>query len=243
MRKIVLSITAISCFVFLGTSQITITATGSSADISGGVHVINVDANHPDIVNTGEIVLDLAVHNNTGTSKSWRITRVHANVPTAWSDLICLTSCFPPSSMVEYCTPASQPLVVADGAEGEILLHFSPEQTAAGSATYRYYLGDCTTFDDSVDVQINFTLGTKAMKSASNFTIVPNPASDFVQITTNSSEAASLKIVDILGNIVFTEVIVATKKIDVSHYKNGVYFVSIENPNSKIVSRKLVIKN
>jgi hypothetical protein len=82
-----------------------------------------------------------------------------------------------------------------------------------------------------------------SVKNAISFTAVPNPASDYVLISTNGIDNATIKIIDILGNSVYSENISTTKKIDVSDYKNGIYFISIESSDSKIVNRRLIVKH
>ena len=51
-------------------------------------------------------------------------------------------------------------------------------------------------------------------------------------------------IVDALGNVVYNEQIAnGTKSIDVSNFKNGVYFVIIDPSDAKPVNRKLIIRH
>ena len=243
MKRILLSLTTVSMFAFIGTSQITMNIVGQSTDLSGTTLTINADPSNSDLMTTGDFPIDIEVHNNTGSSKSWRVTRKRIDVPSTWTDMVCLATCFPNSSLATYCTPASQPLVVANGATGSMLLHITPDQSAAGTAHYRYYLGDCTNFDDSMDVQVNFVLGLKTVKPAVSFSVAPNPANDFVTISTNGVESANVKVVDVLGNMIYTETMISSKKIDVSDFKNGIYFIIIETEGAKISNRKLVVRH
>ena len=244
MKKILLTTTIFALCTFLGNTQITINVQGQSADISGTVHDINIDPSSGTIPTTGEYLLDLEIHNNTGLDKSWRVTRKEVSVPAAWSDMICFSSCFPPSNLEVYCTPPSVPLVVNNGASAVVILHFSPEQAVAATATYRYYVSnDCSTFEDSVDIRFNFTLGLKTTKLNPTFNIAPNPANDYTVISSNGVENSNVKIVDVLGNVVYTETISSTKKIDLSDFKNGIYFITIETSDEKISNRKLIIRH
>ena len=80
-------------------------------------------------------------------------------------------------------------------------------------------------------------------KNNISFSVIPNPASDFVLITTNGLDNASIKIIDILGNNLYSENITSTKKVDISDFKNGIYFISIESSDSKIANRRLIVKH
>jgi hypothetical protein len=82
-----------------------------------------------------------------------------------------------------------------------------------------------------------------SIKNAISFSAVPNPASDFVLISTNGIDNATIKIIDVLGNTIYLENISTSKKIDVSDYKNGIYFITIESSDSKIVNRRLIVKH
>ena len=52
-----------------------------------------------------------------------------------------------------------------------------------------------------------------------------------------------LKIVDLLGNTVLTETIDSNSKIDVSEFKNGIYFIIVDAEGVKFANRKLVVKH
>lgn len=244
MKKILLTTIILSLFALIGNSQIEINVEGQSTDISGTVLQINIDPSSGNIPTTGEYLLDLEIHNNTGINKSWRITRKELSVPAAWVDMLCFTSCFPPSTLETYCTPASIPLVVDNGASAIVILHFGPELTTATTALYRYYVSnDCSTFEDSVDIQFNYTLGLKSLKNNATFNIAPNPANDYTVVTSAGVENSNVKIVDVLGNVVYVETISSTKKIDLSEFKNGIYFVTIETSDAKISNRKLIVRH
>ncbi len=242
MKKILLTTTIFSLCTFLGNSQITINVEGQTTDISGTTLDINIDPSSGSIPTTGEYLLDLEIHNNTGVNKSWKVTRKEVSVPAAWSDMICFTSCFPPSTLTTYCTPLA--LNINNGASGIVILHFTPEEAIAATATYRYYVSvDCATYEDSVDIRFNYTLGLKTTKLNPTFNIAPNPANDYTVISSNGVDNSNVKIVDVLGNVVYTETISATKKIDLSDFKNGIYFITIETSDSKISNRKLIIRH
>jgi hypothetical protein len=243
MKKLLLSIVTISVLAFYGNSQITMNIAGQSTDISGGVHIVNLDQNTPELVNTGAIVINVVVHNNTGSSKSWNVTRKKLSVPSTWEDMVCLSNCYNYEPNDIFCTPSNELMTIANSSTGTVQLHYTPDNSYSGSVVYRYYVGDCSTFEDSVDIQLNFALGLKSVKQSSTFSVSPNPANDIVNITNIGNDINSVKIIDVLGNIVYNETITNSKKVDVSDFKNGIYFVSIETSDSKISNRKLIIRH
>lgn len=256
MKKIILS-----SFVFLSLSlsgfsqdniiikvdaigQGTVNPTGDNTDYSSGhtAYVFNT---------TSSTLLDIYfdVENNTGSTKSWRISRYKdTDVPSDWTHTLCVgNSCFLNSSLNPYCTPANtqaapnNSLDLDNGEAGEISMHVTmPSQ---GSATYHLYLGDCTTFEDSITIQINYAVGVKEVKQAPSFSMYPNPANDLVSIQMNNSKNGVVKIVDLVGNIIYSETITSSSKLNTSEFKNGIYFVTIEVDGAKMASRKLVVKH
>ncbi len=49
---------------------------------------------------------------------------------------------------------------------------------------------------------------------------------------------------DVLGNVVLREVIVGTvKKINVTKFRNGVYFITVKASGAKSVTRKVIVRH
>jgi hypothetical protein len=117
---------------------------------------------------------------------------------------------------------------------------------AASTGTYRYYVTDAATgtYLDSIDLTINFALAVNPIKQNPTISLSPNPATDNVTVQLGNTETGSVRIVDALGNVVYNEQIAnGTKSIDVSNFKNGVYFVIIDPSDAKPVNRKLIIRH
>ena len=73
-------------------------------------------------------------------------------------------------------------------------------------------------------------------------TLYPNPTSgDLNIVLNNGAKDASVQIIDILGNVVYSNSIASQKTIDVSNFHNGVYFVKIMANNQYSTTR--FIKN
>ena len=74
------------------------------------------------------------------------------------------------------------------------------------------------------------------------FLVYPNPSSDFVTIENKTGEACSLYLYDTVGKLVFEELIVNTKTINVENYKGRTYILKLTGKN-KIFVKKLIINN
>lgn len=72
----------------------------------------------------------------------------------------------------------------------------------------------------------------------------PNPASSQVTLSTNSQVDFQVNMTDVLGNLLLSESFYdGFGKLDVSKYKNGIYFITVEAEGVKPVTRKLVIRH
>jgi hypothetical protein len=236
-------------WVFAQTDGIVITLEGQTTDISGSTHTM---------VAPGNTVFDVPFHveNNTGQSHQWVITRYKVNVPTGWADGLCWGhgtdpfggTCFSSTQMNgnPWSTPASQSVLftINNGEFGKMKPQINPDDFISGQAHYRYYISDVNAaFSDSVDLIIDFTASLKPVKEDVTVTIVPNPASDYINITANGIENGSLRIVDVLGNIVYRDNISGSKSIVTSNFKTGVYFVTIDSSASKSICKKIIIRH
>lgn len=235
-------------FEFNAQNTISIEIPGTTIDISGQTHQV-------ELTNSEPIDVSFNINNNTGATHQWRITRDKISVPTTWSDLICWGhctdqfggTCYPANVSDLWTTPATQSVLfdVNNGECGKLKVTINPDDwTTTGQAQYRYYVSnDGTNFSDSVDLVLSYTAALKPVKEEISVNIGPNPAADYVQITMNGVEAANIKIMDALGTTISKETLISSKKINVSELRNGVYFVVIEIPGTKTITRKVIIRH
>lgn len=261
MKKLILGFTLIAnCISGLTYAQsgVVIQHDGAGPNLAGGAYETTMYANHPDLVaGGGTLDIHFTVTNNTGADHQWRITRKKISVPASWSDQVCWPpSCYPASGDL-YTTPSTggnpAPIILdgtstAQTTSGNVLAEMKPRITpdalVNSYAHYRYYIYEGGVYVDSVDIKINYTLGVNQLKQNNALTISPNPADDNVNINIGAMENASVKVVDVLGNVVMTESIAnGTKNLDVTGFKNGVYFVIVEANGVKPVNRKLIVRH
>ena len=113
-----------------------------------------------------------------------------------------------------------------------------------GNATYRYYLVDENDVKlDSVDVKWDSeSVGTEEA-TVPEISVYPNPAQNVLNINLESNgNEYGLRIVDILGNVVYDEATITTGQIDISNLNSGVYFYSLTSRGEAIKTDRLVVK-
>jgi hypothetical protein len=242
-----LTITATSIFAQDG---IVITLEGSATDISGGTHEMIA----PD---TAVFDVPFQIKNQTGNAKQWLISRYKVNVPTGWKDGLCWGhstdpfggTCYSSTQMAAnpWTSSASQSALftIADGEYGKMKPQIDPYNFTSAQAHYRYYVKEVgsNVYQDSVDLIIDFTASVNQIKDPVSVSIVPNPASDYIQISMTGIESAALKMVDVFGSTVLKENIGATKKLNVSDFNSGIYFLVFDVPGRKPFTRKVIIRN
>jgi len=230
-------------------AQITINHDSQSEDLSGQTYTM-VAPNYQ--------AFDVSFHinNETGLTKQWIVTRYRVNVPEGWSDFLCWGhgtdpfggTCFSSSQMNSnpWTSPASQSLQfdVNDGEFAKLKATIDADDWVSGTAHYRYYISEgSNNFVDSVDLVIQFTANVAPIKEVISVSIVPNPATDFIQISINGIESASFKMVDALGSTMLKETINSNRKINTSDFKSGLYFIVFDIPGQKSITRKVIIKH
>lgn len=91
-----------------------------------------------------------------------------------------------------------------------------------------------------IDTTPNFTLGTTNFNNISGLNVYPNPANDYLQITTAINGVKNIAIYDVMGKEVLNTTTV-NEVINVASLNAGIYLVKITE-EGKTATRKLVIK-
>lgn len=221
-------------------AQSSITVDGSSTVISGGNYTENLTSAVTDLH-----VVDFIVHNETGSTQQWKITRKHINNPSGWEEYLCwglngaFGNCYPHNANAVWSS-LNEPIFT--DSSGRLSTYITAP--SGGTGHYRYYVStDGVNFIDSVDLIINNTLSVEE-KASLAINVSPNPASDNLTINTNGVTETNVRIVDVLGNVVLSEKLYNGKKtLDISRFRNGVYFVTVEAEGVKPVTRKVIVRH
>lgn len=247
MKKILLGVLSLITAGALN-AQVEIQLDGAGPDVSGTTIDINLT---PSMIYPHET--HLVVTNTAASDQQLTITRVTA-APAGWNDNICWPPfCFPASGAV-YSTPNTSgnpaPFIVSGTNQttnnelAELKPQVTPDQSANSTQIYTYYITDTNgVYVDSVALRFNFTLGLEEAPSLA-VNVAPNPADNLLKISATGSNDATVKMVDVLGNVVLKEAVInGSKTIDVSNFRNGIYFVRVEAPGAKTVNRKVIVRH
>jgi len=83
----------------------------------------------------------------------------------------------------------------------------------------------------------NTTLSVEAYSNISQIKLFPNPSSSFLQVS-GLTKTTPYRIYNFLGTEISNGMISATKKINIQHLNNGIYFIKIKNRNAKKFLKK-----
>lgn len=242
MKKIILAVVTLTLFAGGTMAQgASIKVKGTMTDVSGTELTVDASSAAQD----GHI-FDFSVDNLTGSAQDWSLRRVRLSPIAGWVDQVCwgavsqgVGECSTPTGdnwTTGYTVPV-QPTTT----DAEINIYI--DAPSAGSSTFRYIVMNGSTKVDSVDLTITKTLGITENTSLT-LTIAPNPATSFVNVNMEGVSSANLKIVDVLGNIVLKETVYDnSKKVDVTQFRNGVYFITVDAEGVKPTTRKLIIRH
>ena len=261
MKKIILSALVLIGFTANAQNDIVIQVGGTGADISGTTIDIVID---PNVVNDqGQYFWTehFVVTNNTGTDATWTVARRKINVPATWNDQLCWPpQCYPMSGDYDVtpdnpsgANPAptvingtSTAMQYANSYTAELKPQVTPDFTTSGGATYRYYVNDAAsgTNLDSFTVNLVYPLSVESLKKEVSVNIGPNPASDYVTVNMNGVDNAKIRLIDVLGNVVYNKAVSnSSNKLNVTTLNNGVYFIVIDGEGIKPVTKKLVVRH
>lgn len=249
MKKIITLFLILLSTVTYSQDGVSIMIDGETTELSGGTYTISA----PSLA-----VFDILfnVFNTTGVAHQWRVTREKISVPQGWADGLCWGhstdqfggTCFTSGQMNTnpWTTPSSVSVLftINDGESGKMKSSINPDDFTSGTAHYRYYISDDgINYTDSVDLIVDFTAAVKPQKELLSASIGPNPAADYIYINLSGAESATIKMIDIVGNIILKETISATKKLDVSNLNSGVYIINFEVSGAKTFSRKVIVRH
>lgn len=151
-------------------------------------------------------------------------------------------TCYPPVIAQNFTTPGIAPL--SNTNKGSITTDVHFEVGSNEPVHFRYYVEDeAGTVYDSLDIKITTTLGVKELKNVVSFNAYPNPANDVINLSVQGSTDNALKMIDVLGNVIAEEKFGASKKLDVSQFKNGVYILTIYSNGKMVQTKRVVVRH
>ena len=121
---------------------------------------------------------------------------------------------------------------------------FTPSIAGAGTFPihYTYHYGTC-----SISVSSNITVTSTCAGIETNYlendvSVYPNPASGIINIDIKNVKVQSLKIINVIGEVVYQSASISSKStVDVSTFAKGIYSIEFIINNTKVV-KKLVVQ-
>jgi PKD repeat protein len=128
-----------------------------------------------------------------------------------------------------------------DLGDGTTSTQCDPTHTYPSDGNYTVCL--TTTSSDGCTDSICQTVSIQGVgvneNSATGFKMYPNPTEGLVTITTQAN--ATVQLINIVGEVVWTSSVIKTADLDFSDLSKGSYFVKV-NTNGKIETKKLIIQ-
>ncbi len=229
-------------------SQVEIYATQEGqvvgSDISGTTVYIEINQ-------TGNYSRMFDVSNTSGLSQNLAIKRVRVTVNPTWTDNLSWAPnpdpdfqglCY--SANVMDMNSWTTPNIVTLPNQGHANLTVFYDAESLEEGIYRYFVMNGSSAVDSVDVHLTSNLGIQQEEKSLEMSVYPNPANNYFTITTTGIDPfCDMQITDALGKVVYSDEIETSKKLDVNHFKNGVYLVSVMNEGQHTRTRRIVVQH
>lgn len=249
MKKTLLSVLAIAGLSLSAAAQVEIYIDGdaTNTNYAGDTYTYYL----PD---DSDNDIKILMYNESGNTEAWVVSRRRVTTAATWQDYLCWgheTDQFggvcigaQQMDMELYELPSQHAFDVADGEHGVLAAHFIGDFNDPGTYTYRYYVGtEQDPFRDSIDLSVVLTpLSIEEQKPNLTVGVQPNPASDNITVTAGGVNSASVQVVDVLGNVILNSTVTGSKNIDVSEFRNGIYFVTVSSSGTR-VSRKVIVRH
>lgn len=109
-------------------------------------------------------------------------------------------------------------------------------ESGTGGEWQNWYITNGT-FNESVSAPINCSVNTNFIDISNQIKIFPNPVNEFLNIETDILNIENIRIFDVNGQIVKSDIIL---NMDISDFQNGVYMVEIRSEEG--VGRAVFVK-
>lgn len=226
-------------FTFLSVGQVEMNYGG--IDISGIQQDINVGTN-------GSVYMEVNVKNMSNATMHLRMKRERINEIVEWEDDLCWgVACYSSSDMATnpWTTPdtITKYAIVDPGNSGLMVIHIYAHEPAYGCGIYRYTVIENDVAIDSIDINLCKLANTNEISPNIKAEIFPNPSSNKVTISFDDQEKTVTSLLDISGNVIYTEVAQFLLNIDVSSLPNGVYIIKLERIGLSPIFERIVVKH
>lgn len=193
-----------------------------------------------------ELYYGFKVKNNGSGSEVVRARRIELSVDCNTGHALCWDVCPPAvNSCTDLVLDNALTRTIGAGASDETGIGHLYLNGSAGTSLLRYVFFLDSDNDDStyVDVLYKHNLISVEESNQEEFMISPNPSNDFIKLSFQDNEKHNVKIVDVLGKVIFNQDMFSSETIDLSKNNKGVYFVVVSDMEKRnITSKKLVLE-
>lgn len=128
-----------------------------------------------------------------------------------------------------------------------LFLEWPVDSTFTRSQPYSFVIrlddGNCGILNQVFSVKVNSCLATSIKENKlENFSVYPNPATEFIQILTkNLSNQGSLRIYDLQGKLIDSFDLETNRyEYNLDSFKSGIYFFHVLTPNHSLLKKVMV---
>jgi len=246
MKQFLLSMLLVASASLISAQSFVITD-GDGVDVTNGFISVNGDNGSFSIVETHVKVTNVSAFDIDVKVKRYEISTV-----TNSENYFCWYLCY--ASMVAGTKPVFPTAadgafyhyrtIEADSSDNALSMYHKPEGTI-GTSLYRYVIFDGNNAGDSVYVDVEFNVGYVGIEEVKEVQAFhyPNPASSNLKIKLDKNyNNLSVSIVDMLGKKVGSIPVNGdVVNVNVTDYKNGIYFYSIMNDKGVLLTRKFIV--
>lgn len=184
------------------------------------------------------IKIESFVTNNTNAVMDIRWERYNVQIPAVWDNAVCdKNACY--ASTVDTETFSINP-----GEMSIMSIWFIPSSTiGSGSVDLRIY-----NVADSANTVISNTYTAIAQLSdsedltAEDYSIFPNPATDYIQLPDNA-QIKAVRLYDLLGRAMIHQAVTEQKNLDISSLDKGTYLIQLLDKDRNVLHVARIIKS
>tara|TARA_B100001250_G_C19737392_1_gene761422 strand:- start:604 stop:1377 length:774 start_codon:yes stop_codon:yes gene_type:complete len=205
-----------------------------------------------------DFYLNIEAH-NISTSESFllHVTCIELNTLNGWADGFCWGpsddplsgQCYSSGQVDSSFWTSPHSMLIDTNKYGALKLDLYPDTNFFGQSHYRYLFGVMENGSlnqiDSIDILIDYFANTSDFNNSANaISVFPNPATNYFSIVNDYNESYKITICDVMGNQISSNTIIDNNKnIDVSSYKNGLYFIRAILSDGTLINKRLTIKH
>jgi len=178
------------------------------------------------------------VTNTTDVDRSVMVTRSYDSSYDIMSTFCWGITCYPPTVDV-----SSQPIIIPAGESFDGFSGYINDMPENETFIINYCFSIVDHPSDKVCADVEFTsvaiIGVE--ETETNFGVYPNPANDILHLEYTAQKEAMFVLYDMLGNKIYSDVVLNSKSIQLNAFEAGIYFYTFSVNGKATEVQKLII--